>query len=95
MSISKELFLSILSMDAYNRGYGQGISGLGGVGSGGISFDPKGLQEGFSPALATAVKLNKRPGTLRAVVMTECLGPPRFSVRVPASGHSARSDHFN
>jgi hypothetical protein len=26
MSISKELFLSILSMDAYNRGYGAGVS---------------------------------------------------------------------
>lgn len=40
MSTSKELFLSILSMDAYNRGYGEGISGLGGEGSGGSSFDP-------------------------------------------------------
>ncbi len=26
MTISKELFLAILSMDAYNRGYGAGIS---------------------------------------------------------------------
>lgn len=26
--ISKDLFLSILSMDAYNRGYNAGISGL-------------------------------------------------------------------
>lgn len=41
MSISKELFLAILSMDAYNRGYGAGIAdggeddvdGLGRVGS--------------------------------------------------------------
>jgi hypothetical protein len=31
--ISKELFLAILSMDSYNRGYGEGVSGLGGVGS--------------------------------------------------------------
>lgn len=30
---SKDLFLAILSMDSYNRGYGEGIAGLGGVGS--------------------------------------------------------------
>ena len=41
MSISKDLFLAILSMDAYNRGYGEGISGPGDVGSGGHSFDPE------------------------------------------------------
>lgn len=29
MTISKELMLAILSMDAYNRGYGEGIGGLG------------------------------------------------------------------
>ena len=34
MSISEDLFLAILSMDAYNRGYREGIAGLGGVGSG-------------------------------------------------------------
>jgi hypothetical protein len=28
MTINKDLFLAILSMDSYNRGYGQGISGL-------------------------------------------------------------------
>lgn len=33
MTISKDLFLSILSMDAYNRGYGEGIEGLGGLDS--------------------------------------------------------------
>lgn len=26
MTISKDLFLAILSMDAYNRGYGAGLS---------------------------------------------------------------------
>lgn len=33
MTISKDLFLAILSMDSYNRGYGEGISGLGGKGT--------------------------------------------------------------
>jgi hypothetical protein len=33
MTISKELFLSILSMDSYNRGYGEGVGGLGDLGS--------------------------------------------------------------
>lgn len=33
MTITPELFLAILSMDAYNRDYGAGIEGLGGEGS--------------------------------------------------------------
>jgi hypothetical protein len=32
MTISRDLFLSILSMDAYNRGYNPGIAGLGDTG---------------------------------------------------------------
>lgn len=31
MTISKDLFLAILAMDSYNRGYNEGISGLGGI----------------------------------------------------------------
>ena len=31
--ITDDLFLSILAMDAYNRGYSAGISGLGNAGS--------------------------------------------------------------
>ncbi|WP_417807609.1 hypothetical protein [Thioclava sp.] len=38
MAISKELFLAILSMDSYNRGYGAGISDGG-------KDDPDGLGE--------------------------------------------------
>jgi hypothetical protein len=33
MTISKDLLMSILSLDAYNRGYGAGIAGIGGAGS--------------------------------------------------------------
>ncbi len=33
MSVSPELMYAILSMDAYNRGYGEGIEELGGLGS--------------------------------------------------------------
>ncbi|MEM7778441.1 MAG: hypothetical protein AAF732_22915 [Pseudomonadota bacterium] len=41
MSTSKDLFLAILSMDAYNRGYGAGISDAG-------DNDPDGLGEAGS-----------------------------------------------
>ena len=34
MSISKDLFLAILAMDSYNRGYGAGITGLSEVSDG-------------------------------------------------------------
>ncbi|WP_299862490.1 hypothetical protein [uncultured Hoeflea sp.] len=33
MTISNDLFLAILSMDSYNRGYDAGITGLGGEGA--------------------------------------------------------------
>ncbi len=33
MSDAKDLLLAILAMDSYNRGYDEGIKGLGGVGS--------------------------------------------------------------
>jgi hypothetical protein len=29
--MNRDLFLAILSMDSYNRGYGQHITGLGGL----------------------------------------------------------------
>lgn len=33
MTISNDIMLSILAMDSYNRGYGEGVTGLGGLGS--------------------------------------------------------------
>jgi hypothetical protein len=33
MTMNRDLFLAILSMDSYNRGYGIGLNGLGGKGS--------------------------------------------------------------
>lgn len=38
MSISQELFLSILAMDSYNRGYGAGISSLSEKSDGSVSI---------------------------------------------------------
>jgi hypothetical protein len=32
MAVSKDLYLALLSMDSYNRGYGAGIDGLGDAG---------------------------------------------------------------
>jgi hypothetical protein len=33
MTVSPTLMQAILAMDAYNRGYNEGITGLGGIGS--------------------------------------------------------------
>jgi hypothetical protein len=33
MTMTKELLLSIISMDVYNRGYSPGVGGLGGLNS--------------------------------------------------------------
>jgi len=46
MTISKDLFLAILSMDAYNRGYGSGINDGG-------NNDPDGLGISGSIGFAT------------------------------------------
>ena len=40
MAISKDLFLSILSMDAYNRGYNAGINGLSELSNGTAKLGP-------------------------------------------------------
>ena len=47
MTISKELFLAILSMDAYNRGYGAGIADGG-------ANDPDGLGDSFGTRIGAA-----------------------------------------
>ena len=72
MAISRDLFLSILSMDAYNRGYNPGISGLGGVGSAlghaTLVTDPETIPETSSTGQAAslyglAYKLTQTVGT--------------------------------
>lgn len=55
MTISKDLFLAILSMDAYNRGYGAGMSdGRGNLDQDGIDIDGLGA-EGSKIGKATVV----------------------------------------
>ncbi len=48
MTISKDLFLAILSMDAYNRGYGAGISD-------GEHVDSNGIDHGLGDAIGTQI----------------------------------------
>jgi hypothetical protein len=52
LAISKDLFLSILSMDAYNRGYNPGIANLGGAGTviGSATLLNRALPAGAEPA---------------------------------------------
>jgi hypothetical protein len=59
MSISKELFLALLSMDAYNRGYAPGIKGLTDdsgtlLGTASISKRLKNMPEDFQAAAQAA-----------------------------------------
>ncbi len=54
MTISKELFLSILAMDSYNRGYGAGIAD-------GDSNDTNGLGEAGSQIGSATVKAVELP----------------------------------
>ena len=49
MTVSKELLYAILAMDSYNRGYDEGITGLGAIGSsigGAILVQQSDTQEG-------------------------------------------------
>ncbi len=48
MTISKDLFLAILSMDAYNRGYNAGISD-------GSQVDSNGVDHGLGDAIGTKI----------------------------------------
>jgi len=46
--MDRDLFLAILAMDSYNRGYGGGVSGLpvgGSIGNATISFDSSVLKD--------------------------------------------------
>ena len=61
MTVSKDLLLSILSMDAYNRGYNPGISGLNDtsngsvkVGNAAVSFNLQDTGTVFSAAAQAA-----------------------------------------
>lgn len=66
MPISKELYLSVLSLDAYNHGYNVGIEGLGGagdnIGSATILNNP--IPDGSQAAGFYAVAYNTPYGTV-------------------------------
>ena len=77
MTVSKDLLLSILSMDAYNRGYNPGISGLNDtsngsvkVGNATVSFNLQDAGTVFSAAAqaagfyAVAYKLDQAVDTI-------------------------------
>jgi hypothetical protein len=68
MTMSRDLFLSILSMDAYNRGYNPGIAGLSdtaGTGVGNATIQNVALPDGSVPAsfYGLAYKLTQSVGT--------------------------------
>lgn len=73
MTISKDLLLSILSMDAYNRGYNPGIAGLSGTGVGHASFVDTTLPDGSVPAsfYGLAYKLTQPVGPSGNLVAVE------------------------
>jgi Ca2+-binding RTX toxin-like protein len=71
MTISSDLFMSILSLDAYNRGYGAGISGLGGTGS----------EIGNATILDVDIPTNSQAEGFYAVAYTLSSGPTIISYR--------------
>jgi hypothetical protein len=59
LTITPELFLAILSMDAYNRGYGAGIKDGGGA-------DRDGLGDGIGTRIGTATVSNRSSSLLNS-----------------------------
>lgn len=57
MTISKELFLAILSMDSYNRGYNPGIAGLDDCSDGMVRIGNAKPMEGVTAKFAKLVAI--------------------------------------
>lgn len=71
MTISKELYLAILSMDAYNRGYGAGIADGGkadtdGLGEAGSQIGKQQLRQLICPLVPKPQASTPSPMTTRA-----------------------------
>ncbi len=89
MSISNELMYAILSMDSYNRGYGEGIAGLGGLNSqigtatlideSDVDENTTGVNVGF---YAAAYKLGSDPDA-ETVISYRGTNSAPFSVKMP------------
>lgn len=70
MSISKELFLAILSMDAYNRGYGAGLAdgvNLDGDGNGVDGLGESGKQVGGATVANVPLPTNAQAAGFYAI----------------------------
>ena len=79
MPISKDLFLSILSMDAYNRGYDAGIAGLGGEGSQiGNATIGRDAEQRLSPGTAQAAGFYASAYTLNGETIISYRGTDRY-----------------
>lgn len=76
MTISKDLYLSILALDAYNRGYGPGFAGLGGAGTGvgSATILNIALPQGYQAAGFYAVVYNTPFGAVISYRGTDNLG---------------------
>jgi hypothetical protein len=95
LTISKDLFLSILSMDAYNRGHNPGISGLSDASDGTIHIGNATISYNLSDAgtlpAAQAASFNAAPYTINSGVTGIAAGTTVISDRGTSVGGNGPS----